>query len=121
MVHFFQLNKEEALKALPHKAKEVSLEEAYEVLFRIHAKSFLIFFAPCNCTAPARADNPKKTANPRCVGACTGKLRIKNIHYIVYCKKERNQENAWNFWDSLYNLKFHNLYHNITVQRLSKR
>lgn len=28
----FMLNKEEALKALPHKAKEVSLEEAYEDL-----------------------------------------------------------------------------------------
>jgi len=26
------LNKEEALKALPHKAKEVSLEEAYKVV-----------------------------------------------------------------------------------------
>ncbi|XP_020619894.1 cytochrome c oxidase assembly protein COX16 homolog, mitochondrial-like [Orbicella faveolata] len=28
----FMLNKEEALKALPHKAKEVSLEEAYKDL-----------------------------------------------------------------------------------------
>jgi len=32
--HFLQLNKEEALKALPHKAKEVSLEEAYEVVIQ---------------------------------------------------------------------------------------
>ena len=45
--HFFQLNREEALEALPHKAKQITLEEAYEVviqLFRIYAKSFPLSF-----------------------------------------------------------------------------
>lgn len=44
--HFLQLNKEEALKALPHKAKEVSLEEAYEVViqpFKIYLLSIKYF------------------------------------------------------------------------------
>lgn len=86
VVYLFQLNKEEALTALPHKAKEVTLEDAYQVLTELFTNATCLLIFPTFQTSPTGAATnkmlfQKKKKNRKCLsGIYRSRLRAVSLH-----------------------------------------